>query len=159
MTEQQSRRSQLPVVLAFVAVLGVAVAGIATLSGQSDRGEPWPAAASGNPEPPPMPSLDDDTVPPPVGPPVRVPTRTGTPNAADLAQAARWESDMPRKPVFPVSAGPGQTYVEGAVLGTACAPAGALGHTHDGSLMTCAPTASDPKKRWREVVPPASPGR
>jgi hypothetical protein len=149
-TEQQPRRPRLTAMATLLAALAVSGGVIVTLGALSDHGEPVPAAASPNPEPPTMPPLETDTAPPTLGPPITVPTRTATPNAAKAAEAARWSSDMPRKPVFPSTA---RTYQEGVLSGVPCAHRGALGHTRDGRLMTCAPTATDPKNRWREVTP------
>ncbi|GIM97246.1 hypothetical protein [Paractinoplanes toevensis] len=158
MTEQQPRRSPSAAILTLLAALAVSGGVIATLGALSDHGEPLPAAASPNPGPLTTPNNETDTAPPAVGPPITVPTRTATPKAAKAAQAAGWLSDMPRKPVFPGTAAPasGQTH-EGVVSGTPCTLPGALGHTRDGKLMTCAPAAKDPEARWREVVAPPSP--
>ncbi|GAA0536584.1 hypothetical protein GCM10010172_17440 [Paractinoplanes ferrugineus] len=49
---------------------------------------------------------------------------------------------------------PTVSYQENAKPGRPCAPKGSVGHTADGTLVSCGPPAPNARNRWQVVVPP-----
>jgi hypothetical protein len=156
-TEQQSRRR--PWLVASLAVAGVLAAGGVTLaivpwphhrSAATDAASsPQPASPSAMPSAEPEPGLTVTPSPAAGGDAV-----TATPATTSKAKKSRGPA-LPQKPVGrPTGPLPTVSYQEGVTVDDPCTPADAVGHTTDGTLVTCGPLLPDHALRWRVVVPP-----
>ncbi|GAA2652629.1 hypothetical protein [Paractinoplanes durhamensis] len=165
MTEQQSSRRPIWVItLVVLALLTVGTAAMATVHSLSglNKTAAKPAAASGDVQPSTSPPTIIESLPSPIPTTTPAPTRTGVPTGRKTtttrsqAEIDQVYTDMPRKPVGASSKTPDlrPSYQEGVEAEDRCAPKGALGHTEDGTLMTCGPAPKDNTDRWRVVIPP-----
>ncbi|MEU4243791.1 hypothetical protein [Actinoplanes sp. NPDC026619] len=166
MTEPHSRRPVLVASMVALGVFAVGAAGAATFNAFAGA-NPRPASAAadissaGNPVPPAEipPSIElDPADPAATATGVRTRTTAPTTKRPTTSKPAR-DSEFPPPPQKPIptrtiTAAPAPSYQEDVEADEPCAPEGAVGHTSDGTLMSCDQLGTDQRNRWTEVIPP-----